>query len=84
MSTSQSLVLSLREHTILNKAAHILDSVKKLVPQQQINYYQEFLGLKIQPGASCQCLVIHHAQNTGRIKGNGILFLIEFFKEMIK
>lgn len=81
MSTSQSLVLSLREHTILNKAAHIFDSVKKLVPQQQT---QEFLGLKIQPGASCQCLVIHHAQNTGRIKGNGILFLIEFFKEMIK
>lgn len=75
MSTSQSLVLSLREHTILNKAAHILDSV---------NYYQEFLGLKIQAGASCQCLVIHHAHNTGRIKGNGILFLIEFFKEMIK
>lgn len=80
MSTSQSLVLTLREHSVLHKAAQILDSVEKLAP----NNYKKFFGLKSQPGASCRCLVIHRAQNTGRVKRNGILFLIEFFKEMIK
>lgn len=83
MSTSQSLVLTLREHSVLHKAAQILDSVEKL-PPPTTHYYKKFFGLKSQPGASCRCLVIHRAQNTGRVKRNGILFLIEFFKEMIK